>query len=142
MHLSMLAGRGGRPGKGAGFDEKVYPMNGEFDHQNSPGAGAFDKFEKNWRPFCCFAYIKQQGHSWITGTSMVHLGLILFIPTRVYISSSKWRAMQNAVSVDCVIDLNILIFKYIKWLFVNKYSSQIKLNLFGLVFYFSQSKNI
>ena len=37
MHLSMLAGRGGRPGKGAGFDEKVYPMNREFDHQNSPG---------------------------------------------------------------------------------------------------------
>ena len=83
MHLPMLAGRGG--GKGVGFDEKVYPMNGEFDHQNSPGAGAFDKFEKNWRPFCCFAYINagtQLDHRNIT----VHLGLILFIPTRVYIS--------------------------------------------------------
>lgn len=114
---------------------------GKLTIKTVPGAGAFDKFEKNWRLFCCFAYINEQGHSWITGTSTVHLGLNLS-PTRVYISSSKWQAMQNAVSVDCVIDLNILIFKYIKWLFVNKYSSQIKLNLFGLVFYFSQSKNI
>jgi hypothetical protein len=36
MHLSML-GRRGRRGKGAGFDEKVYPMSGEFDDQYSPG---------------------------------------------------------------------------------------------------------
>ena len=38
MHLSMLGRRGGRRGKGAGFDEKVYPVSGEFDDQYSPGA--------------------------------------------------------------------------------------------------------
>ena len=37
MHLSMLGRRGGRRGKGAGFDEKVYPVSGEFDDQYSPG---------------------------------------------------------------------------------------------------------
>ena len=31
------AGGGGRRGKGAGFDEKVYPVSGEFDDQYSPG---------------------------------------------------------------------------------------------------------
>jgi hypothetical protein len=28
---------GGRRGKGAGFDEKLYPVSGEFDDQYSPG---------------------------------------------------------------------------------------------------------
>ena len=37
MHLSMLGRRGGRRGKGEGFDEKVYPVSGEFDDQYSPG---------------------------------------------------------------------------------------------------------
>ena len=38
MHLSMLGRRGGgRRGKGAGFDGKVYPVSGEFDDQYSPG---------------------------------------------------------------------------------------------------------
>ena len=40
MHLSMLGrrgGGGGRRGKGAGFDGKVYPVSGEFDNQYSPG---------------------------------------------------------------------------------------------------------
>ena len=38
MHLSMLGRRGGgRRAKGAGFDEKVYPVSGEFDDQYSPG---------------------------------------------------------------------------------------------------------
>ena len=37
MHLSMLGRRGGRRGKGAGFDGKVYPVSGEFDNQYSPG---------------------------------------------------------------------------------------------------------
>ena len=37
MHLSMLGRRGGRRGKGARFDEKVYPVSGEFDDQYSPG---------------------------------------------------------------------------------------------------------
>jgi hypothetical protein len=37
MHLSMLGRRGGGGrGKGTGFDEKVYPVSGEFDDQYSP----------------------------------------------------------------------------------------------------------
>ena len=37
MHLSMLGRRGGRRGKGAGFDGKVYLVSGEFDNHYSPG---------------------------------------------------------------------------------------------------------
>ena len=37
MHLSMLGRQGGRRGKGAGFDGKVYPVSGEFDNHYSPG---------------------------------------------------------------------------------------------------------
>lgn len=40
-----------------------------------PGAGGFDKFEKKLRPFLSFCTYNEQGHSGISGTSTVHLGL-------------------------------------------------------------------
>ena len=66
MHLSMLGRRGGRRGKGAGFDEKVYPVSGEFDDQYSPGQG----YLTNFKNCCHFAYIMSRD----TVGSPEHLG--------------------------------------------------------------------
>ena len=35
--INVRPAGGGRRDKGAGFDEKVYPVSGEFDDQYSPG---------------------------------------------------------------------------------------------------------
>jgi hypothetical protein len=84
----MLGRRGGRRGKGALFDGKVYPVSGVFDNQYSPGGRGI------WQIFkiVVICIYNEQGRGGISGTS----GINFATKSRV-VSSGKWRGLLKLI---------------------------------------------